>query len=71
MSECYVRLVELLCRRLEAGGGDTEQQRADRERAFEALTHAVRCGLKAVDVLALPGINKLRSDARFDELMDR
>ncbi|MBK8100044.1 MAG: tetratricopeptide repeat protein [Planctomycetes bacterium] len=67
----YVRRIELLCRRLTAGGGDAKQQRADRDHAFEALAQALRCKVSHEELLALPGIDALRSDQRFAEMMAR
>ena len=69
--DLYTGLLELLCRRLAVGTGHPAQQRADRDRALEALAHAVRCKTPREELLALPGIDALRIEARFDELLGR
>jgi serine/threonine protein kinase len=65
----YVRALELLCRRLSREESGLEQRAADLDAAFSALREAVRCGVPREELSGVAGIEGLRADARFVEVM--
>jgi hypothetical protein len=65
----YSRMLELLCLRLGRPGLAPERRRADLDAALEALRESVRCGVSREDLLALPGIEVVKDEARFVEVL--
>jgi len=65
----YRELLGLYCRRLDRPGRSTAQGDEDRAGAFAALERALQCGATREVVLALPGVEHLRSSPRFMDLL--
>ncbi|MGE0143696.1 MAG: protein kinase [Planctomycetota bacterium] len=67
----YVRTLELLCRRLGREDRGAGRRANDLDAAFAVLREAVRCEVPREELLALPGLESLRTDARFAGVMTR
>ncbi|MCK5941099.1 MAG: hypothetical protein KAI24_03940, partial [Planctomycetes bacterium] len=64
----YVRLFELICRRLARGDGDARAA-ADRDAAVQALEQCLRCGVAPERLAAVDGFDALRRLPKVRDLL--